>query len=195
MLLNSCRLIGKLNSTNAIMTEWKTTKYNGNLHQTLSWRWWWCLILKQNFCARHWNSILPFLLASKSNWLRYWRSFSSPANEMNFLIQRYFFKALEERYGSAFDSELEISKAKCFSILASLFLKRTMQTFNCGFECWYLFKQIQKYIWNDSFRQIFFKFHNDEILYYFSFNQRHKLWPEDRNWNWINLRSCAKYLK
>ena len=100
MLLNSCRLIGKLNSTNAIMTEWKTTKYNGNLHQILSWRWWWCLILKQNFCARHWNSILPFLLASKSNWLRYWRSFSSPANEMNFLIQRYFFKAVEERNDS-----------------------------------------------------------------------------------------------
>ena len=52
----------------------------------------------------------------------------------------------------------EISKAKRFSILASLFLKRIMQSSNCGLECWYLFNQIQKYIWNDSFRQIFLNF-------------------------------------
>ena len=102
-----------------------------------------------------WNSILPFLLASKSNWLRYWRSFSSPANEMNFLIQRYFFKAVEERNDS---QSLKFRRRNIFSVLASLFLKRIMQAFNCGFECWYLFKQIQKYIWNDSFRQIFLNF-------------------------------------
>ena len=66
MLLNSCRLIGKLNSTNAIKTEWKTTKCNGNLHQILFWRWWWwCLILKQNLCARHLEINFAFLIDFK----------------------------------------------------------------------------------------------------------------------------------
>ena len=65
LLLNSCRLIGKLNSTNAIKTEWKTTKCNGNLHQILFWRWWWCLILKQNLCARHLEINFAFLIDFK----------------------------------------------------------------------------------------------------------------------------------
>ena len=103
-----------------------------------------CTPSGNQFCLSFW--------VQKSNCLRYLRSFSSPANEMNFLIQRYFFKS---SWGTYWLSELEISKAKHFSILASLFLKRIMQAFNCGFECWYLFKQIQKCIWNDSFRQIF----------------------------------------
>ena len=64
-LLNSCRLIGKLNSTNAIKTEWKTTKCNGNFHQILFWRWWWYLILKQNLCARHLEINFSFLIGFK----------------------------------------------------------------------------------------------------------------------------------
>ena len=65
LLLNSCCLIGKLNSTNAIKTEWKTTKCNGNLHQTLFWRWWWCLIMRQNLCARHLEINFAFLIGFK----------------------------------------------------------------------------------------------------------------------------------
>ena len=109
-----------------------------------------CTPSGNQFCLSYW--------LQKSNCLRYLRSFSSPANEMNFLNQRYFFKAVEERKARHSTQRLEISKAKRFSILASLFLKRIMQAFNCGFECWYLFKQIQKYIWNDLFRQFFLNF-------------------------------------
>ena len=67
-LLNSCRLMGKLNSTNAIKSEWKTTKCNGNLatlHQILFWRWWWWLILKLNLCARHLEINFVFLIGFK----------------------------------------------------------------------------------------------------------------------------------
>ena len=140
-----------------------------------------CTPSGNQFCLSFW--------VQKSNCLRYLRSFSSPANEMNFLIQRYFFKS---SWGTYWLSELEISKAKHFSILASLFLKRIMQAFNCGFECWLPFQTNSKIHLKRFVSANFFKFHNDEILYYCSFNQRHKLWPEDRNW--INLRSCAKYL-
>ena len=106
-------------------------------------------------CTPSGNQFCLSYRLQKSNCLRHLRSFSSHANEMNFLNQRYFFKAVEERKARHSTQRLEISKAKRFSIFASLFLKRIMQSFNCGLECWYLFNQIQKYIWNDSSRQIF----------------------------------------
>ena len=145
-----------------------------------------CTPSGNQFCLSYW--------LQKSNCLRYLRSFSSPANEMNFLNQRYFFKAVEERKARHSTQRLEISKAKRFSILASLFLKRIMQAFNCRFEYWLPFQTNSKIHLKRFVSAIFLKFHNDEILYYCSFNQHHKLFPDDRNWNWINLRSCAEYL-
>ena len=42
-----------------------------------------------------------------------------------------------------------------FSVVIS---QKNNASINYVFECWYLFKQIQKYIWNDLFRQILLNF-------------------------------------